>query len=315
MNAARIEEQAAQWLMRRGEPDWSSSDQDALDAWLDHSMAHKAAFWRIEHGWAAADRLAAIGADDNSRSGWRWRNAAWLALAASLLLAIGLVTIPWSSSADSSAQPQRYASRTGERRAIQLADGSRVELNTRTRLRAAVTRAGREIWLDDGEAYFAVAHDADRPFVVHAGPRTITVLGTKFSVRLSGRRVQVAVSEGRVRIDQADSAGRSTTITRGDMAVAEGPSLLVAQNSIQRVEDNLSWRRGMLVFAQSSLGDAAAEFNRYNQRQIRITDPEAARIRIGGSFQADNVDAFGRLLRDAYGLDVAFSPTEIRISS
>lgn len=315
MNAARIEEQAAEWLMRRGEPDWSSSDQDALDAWLDHSMAHKAAFWRIEHGWAAADRLAAIGADDNSRSGWRWRNAAWLALAASLLLAIGLVTIPWSSSADSSAQPQRYASRTGERRAIQLADGSRVELNTRTRLRAAVTRAGREIWLDDGEAYFAVAHDADRPFVVHAGPRTITVLGTKFSVRLSGRRVQVAVSEGRVRIDQADSAGRSTTITRGDMAVAEGPSLLVAQNSIQRVEDNLSWRRGMLVFAQSSLGDAAAEFNRYNQRQIRITDPEAARIRIGGSFQADNVDAFGRLLRDAYGLDVAFSPTEIRISS
>lgn len=315
MNAARIEEQAAQWLMRRGEPDWSSSDQDALDAWLDHSMAHKAAFWRIEHGWAAADRLAAIGADDNSRSGWRWRNAAWFALAASLLLAIGLVTIPWSSSADSSAQPQRYASRTGERRAIQLADGSRVELNTRTRLRAAVTRAGREIWLDDGEAYFAVAHDADRPFVVHAGPRTITVLGTKFSVRLSGRRVQVAVSEGRVRIDQADSAGRSTTITRGDMAVAEGPSLLVAQNSIQRVEDNLSWRRGMLVFAQSSLGEAAAEFNRYNQRQIRITDPEAARIRIGGSFQADNVDAFGRLLRDAYGLDVAFSPTEIRISS
>jgi transmembrane sensor len=315
VNAARIEEQAAQWLMRRGEPDWSSSDQDALDAWLDHSMAHKAAFWRIEHGWAAADRLAAIGADDNSRSGWRWRNAAWFALAASLLLAIGLVTIPWSSSADSSAQPQRYASRTGERRAIQLADGSRVELNTRTRLRAAVTRAGREIWLDDGEAYFAVAHDADRPFVVHAGPRTITVLGTKFSVRLSGRRVQVAVSEGRVRIDQADSAGRSTTITRGDMAVAEGPSLLVAQNSIQRVEDNLSWRRGMLVFAQSSLGEAAAEFNRYNQRQIRITDPEAARIRIGGSFQADNVDAFGRLLRDAYGLDVAFSPTEIRISS
>ena len=313
MSAQLIEDEAARWLMRRDEPDWSPADQAALDAWLQGSMANKAAFWRLEHGWSAAGRLAAT-AHSGRETGKPWRRLATLALAASLLLAfaLGLVVLrPAAVTHDR--DMQRFATRVGERQAVALADGSRVELNTGTRLRAALAAGTRELWLDEGEAFFDVAHDARRPFVVHAGPRTITVLGTKFAVRLDRGRVQVAVSEGRVRIDQPATAGRSTSITRGDLAVADGSSLLVAENSVARVENNLSWRRGMLTFDQSSLGDAAAEFNRYNRRHV-VVDPGAAGIRIGGTFEASNVEAFGRLLRDAYGLDVEITPDEIRIS-
>lgn len=318
MSAQRIEDEAARWLMRRDEPDWSPADQAALDAWLQDATAHKAAFWRLEHGWNAAGRLAATARPDPVPAPRPiWRRPAILAIAASLLLALGFGFILMRpASAPPGRDATAFATEVGERRSVALADGSHVELNTGTRLRASLAPALRELWLDEGEAYFDVAHDARRPFVVHAGPRTITVLGTKFSVRFDRGRVQVAVSEGRVRIDRPAAADRSTTtITRGDLAVAEGRSLLVAENSVARVENSFSWRRGMLTFEQSSLADAASEFNRYNRRHVVIADPAAAGIRIGGSFEAGNVEAFGRLLRDAYGLNVEFTPDEIRISS
>ena len=219
MSAQRIEEEAACWLMRRDEPDWSPADQAALDVWLQGSMAHKAAFWRLEQGWAAAGRLAATAQRGHEVSRPR-RGLALFAIAASLLLAIGLaVAVLLPAPATHDPDVQQFATRVGERRAVALADGSRIELNTGTRLRAALAAGTRELWLDEGEAYFDVAHDAQRPFIVHAGSRTITVLGTKFAVRLDRGRVQVAVSEGRVRIDQPADAGRSASITRGDLSL------------------------------------------------------------------------------------------------
>ena len=327
MSAARIEETAARWLLRREEPGWSEADQAALDAWLDESMAHKAAFWRLEHGWREADRIGALGEAAEmparvARMDWR----AWwkpVAIAASLILTIGIgsyASWPWlNSPAEHPAYAAANAVSTpvGGHKVINLPDGSRVELNTASLVRSEVGADRREVWLDRGEAYFEVAHAEGRPFVVHAGPRTITVLGTKFSVRRDGDRVTVSVREGRVRVEDATphGSGRATIIAAGDVAIAEGPATLIAANSPTRVENALSWRDGTLVFDQSTLAEAAAEFNRYNRRQIVIRDPEAASIRIGGTFQASNVDAFARLLRDAYGLDVEVRSDRVTISS
>jgi transmembrane sensor len=334
MSAARnsearlVEERAAGWLLRREEPDWSPGDQAALDAWLDESLAHKAAYWRLEHGWRQADRIGALGELPRlqARAGWLGRYWRPIAIAASLLLTIGLGATYLISNVIvrdglEATATQSYATPVGGRRLISLPDGSRVELNTATIVRSGVTPESREFWLDRGEAYFEVAHAADHPFVVHAGPRTITVLGTKFSVRRDGNRVSVSVVEGRVRVDQAGDATQgggqaapSTTITGGDVALADGASTLVTANAADRVEHALSWRRGMLTFDQTTLGDAAAEFNRYNRQQIIIADPGAAGIRIGGTFQAANVDAFARLLREAYGLRVEVRNGQTRIS-
>lgn len=322
MNAREIEERAARWLVRREDPDWSAEEQAALDLWLDESMAHKAAYWRLEHGWRHADRIGALGLAGPAVTPQAVRPSPWkrLAIAASIaaliVLSMGgrdwpLATTPAPMSAD-----VRFGTPVGGRRTVPLEDGSKVELNTATVVRAAVTKQRREIWLDQGEAYFEVAHVEGRPFVVHAGNRTVTVLGTKFAVRRDAGKVTVSVLEGRVRIaDAGELRGeRSSIITAGDIAISRGASTLLVPRSEARVDSALSWRDGMITLDQMTLGEAVAEFNRYTIKPIVIADPEIAEIRIGGTFEASNAPAFVRLLRDAYGLRVADEKQQIKIS-
>jgi transmembrane sensor len=184
-------------------------------------------------------------------------------------------------------------------------------------VRAAINEQRREFWLDQGEAYFEVAHREGTPFVVRAGNRHVTVLGTKFSVRRDGDDITVSVLEGRIQIDEMKGARavRSTVVTSGDIVRTSGAATLVTARSNERVASALAWREGMLNFDQARLSDIAAEFNRYNRKPIFVTDAEAASIRIGGMFPANDPDAFARLLRDAYGLRVEETQGEIRISS
>lgn len=320
MSAADIEQRAALWLVRREQPQWSPEQQAALDAWLDESMAHKAAYWRLEHGWREADRIAALGAATLGGEALPPRAPRWwpLAAAASLvgILAFGAVELVRPGPAPVVAA-QHFVTPVGGHRLVPLVDGSKVELNTATVMRTAVTTNHREVWLDQGEAYFEIAHMEDHPFVVHAGSRTVTVLGTKFSVRREGDRVTVSVVEGRVKVDDARQVDAVPTaiLTAGDVAVARGPATLLAARSEQRVEAALAWRGGVLNFDRTSLADAVKEFNRYNRKQITIADTETGEIRIGGTFQAGNVDAFVRLLHDAYGLRVDTNADSVTISN
>lgn len=315
----RIEDEALDWLVRRDEPGWTPADQLELDNWLGESMAHKAAYWRAEHGWKEADRLRSLGRASNdqgtptTRRYGNWQSAAAMVgvvLLATMVMVAGTITrradVPEIS---------QYATATGGHRVISLTDGSKVELNTQTSVRTQVTASRREIWLDTGEAFFEVAHLNGRPFVVHAGARTITVLGTKFSVRRDANNVTVNVLEGRVRVDGGvGDRERAAIIAAGDIAISRGSSTLIATRSEEKVEDALAWRNGMLDFEGATLGEAAEEFNRYNRTKLVLGDMETTSIRIGGSFQAENVDAFARLLHDAYGLDVEKRDNVIRIS-
>ncbi|MFK0299212.1 FecR family protein [Brevundimonas sp. NPDC090276] len=315
----KIEETAAYWLVRQ--MDGLSSDEQAqLDVWLNAAAEHRTAFWRLEYSWEQAGRLGALRGPDTlaeaiaevvppappRRALPRWA----LGLAATLAVAVLASTaLLWP-------RPAHYVTETGERRLVALSDGSRIELNTETRLRTALSSDSREAWLDEGEAYFDVAHDASRPFTVHMGDRSVRVLGTRFSVRRDGDKVQVLVAQGRVRLSgsKAGPAAKPVILVRGDVATGMGASVLQSRTSDQRVDDQLAWRRGLLVFDQITLSDAAAEFNRYNQTQLKVLDPQTAAIRIGGSFEATNVEAFVRLLQSAYGLEIDHDGENIEIS-
>jgi transmembrane sensor len=305
-----IEAQAAEWLMRREQPEWSQADQVALAGWLDESMSHKAAFWRLEHTWQVADRIGALSARDIAprprRRGLplKWWQAS--ALAASLLVAIAFIGLHSRPVLSPQPSVDTFDTGIGGYRIIPLVDGSRVELNTATVLRTLISRQRRDVWLDRGEAFFEVAHIEGTAFVVHAGPRMITVVGTEFSVRRDGEKVTVAVVKGRVRVEdttRGESSG-ATMVTPGDVAIGLGASTLVISKPVAAVEDKLSWRDGRLVFNGSSLAEVADDFNRYNRQQLLISDPSVAAIRISGTFKASNVEAFVRLLKEAYGLKV-----------
>jgi transmembrane sensor len=324
-----IEERAADWIAARdralGEQRWTAERQAELDAWLAESTANRVAWLRLDAAWQQADRLAVLKpaqrdaqpakAEDayarSRRPSWlrlppprvRWAMGVPAALTLAVFLTLSLHLLPGG---------QNYQTEVGAREVVALKDGSRLTLNTATRVRAEVAAGSREVWLDRGEAYFEIAHDPAHPFVVHAGTHDITVLGTKFTVRRDGEDVKVVVSEGRVKV----AAGKSppTVLTRNEVAVADPDSVLVTQKTVEQVQADLNWLQGKLVFDQLTIADAAREFNRYNRKQIVVDDPEAARIEIGGVFDANNVDAFARLLRVGFQLEVQTQGDEIHIS-
>lgn len=318
MNRTAVEQRAAEWLMRREEPEWSPAEQEALDRWLEESIAHKAAYWRLDHGWREADRIAALGSQPRSAgvAARRWWSRSFAAAAAiAAVVTAGSAILPYLPKSEPSALTAQ--TQIGERGTMKLGDGTKVELNTASRARASIGEKRRDVWLDEGEAYFEVAHDRSRPFTVHAGDATVTVLGTKFGVRRVGERVTVSVAEGRVQVESRSArndAARATVIVAGDTAFSGDGALMLAPRSPERVEDELAWRQGVLRFDQETLANVAAEFNRYNRRKIVVTDPNVAAIRIGGTFHASNSDAFLRLLQDAYGLDVSRDAHEVKIS-
>ena len=302
-----IEEVAAGWLVRQDSGEWTCQDQAELDAWLDAAAGNAVAYYRLEQSWRTADRLAALRVPAPAEPMPRPVPQLWfgLAIAASLVLAgfVGLFVAglgPFQAG-------EVHATRIGGRATVPFADGSRVELNTDTALRADISGDRRIVWLDRGEAYFDVARDPARPFQVLAGDRRITVLGTKFSVRRIGDGVQVNVVEGRVRVEPLGGADDEATfriLTRGQTALAAGPDSLRTAAAPEEVAASLSWRQGMILCDQDSLADAAAEFNRYNGKRLVIADADAAAMTISGRFEATNVDAFARLLNRAYGLSV-----------
>ena len=308
MSAAEIEDIAAGWLVRREEASWSEQDEAEFTAWLDRSMAHKAAYWRLEHGWREADRIPALGgssSSDTEEKPQRRRTIVALVgtLAASLVLALTGIGM-WRAPVPTE-PPKQYETARGASETLTLADGSKVEMNTATKLRATSSPDAREVWLDRGEAYFDIVHRPDRRFIVHAGPRRIVVLGTRFSVKRDGDSVTVAVVSGRVRVEDsasAESAG-AAIVSTGDVAYVRKRNTLVVGSNGDQVEAMTAWREGLLVFDNTPLRSAVAEFNRYSGTPIEVA-PGIQDIRIGGSFQTHNADAFLDLLESAYGLHV-----------
>lgn len=309
-SAKAVNETAAFWLARRESGVWPLSEQRRLDSWLDADTAHRVAYLRLEATWDRADQLRGHAASQQrlaSDTVWkrlrRPKPKFWLGsgLAASLAFALTLTIVLQP-------RPVLVSTPVGGRALAPLSDGTKVDLNTDTQIRLVVNDSRRAVQLDRGEAYFDVARRPDLPFVVTAGDQTITVLGTRFSVRRMSDGAVVMVEEGRVRVADGDD---ERVLGVGDELIADARGMRVVRAGADRIAANLAWRTGRLVFQDVTLAEAASSFNRYNDRQIVIADPQVAGIRIGGAFQTGRVEDFAELLEDVYGLDVARRPGKI----
>lgn len=308
----QIEAEAAGWLARvdRG----LSSEEEAMFArWKAADIEHRIIFLQLQATWRRADQLAAM--RQSSSSAFRLTNRLALkvaAIAAVLVVCVGLGLTYWPREVP----PQRFETAIGARRSLNLADGTHVELNTDTVIHASITREARTVTLDRGQAYFEVVHDDDHPFVVIAGNRRITDLGTKFSVRRDGDRVDVVVTEGEVRVEHigGDQVGAPVLARRNMVVIARDSETLVAQKPLKEIDTAMLWRSGMLSFNQEPLAAVAEDINRYNTRKIEVVGP-ARDIRIGGSFRSDNIQGFTQLLRDGFGLKIVETNDKIVISN
>jgi transmembrane sensor len=303
-DAKEIRARASDWVVERRVPEnWSEDTQAEFDAWLSESPAHLVAYLRLDAAWNRTERLAALRTDageiaeseKKSRPALRWRVMSVLALVAIAAAASAIFFL--------GSNEKTYSTQVGGHQMVTLADGSQIELNTNTTIRVAEGANGRIVTLDSGEAYFQVRHDAAHPFVVMAGDHRLLDLGTKFLVRNDADHLEVALMEGRVRLQQAEAASRGVILTPGDVAIATTKSIAVTRNTAQ-VQNELSWRRGMLIFKHTSLASAAAEFNRYNRQKLIVADAASARLTINGTFRTIDVDAFVDVVQDILHLRV-----------
>jgi transmembrane sensor len=334
-NARVIEANAATWFAKRDSESWQEEDELELDTWLNSNVAHRLAFIRVETAWKHAQRLKALRASNSQGEvppvgAWQFAPiiepkalpranvlsrvsrslacVAWMRGAAAGIAAAAIIATAWYGF---TSRTPAYRTAIGGMETVLLQDGSTVTLNTNSEIRVALTPTQRTISLD-GEAFFEVAKDPNRPFVVDVGSNQVTAVGTKFSVRRDGDNIRVAVTEGRVRVDAKDAATPPTQLEPGDVASSDRNGILVRQMSVVQLEaEDLSWRKGYVSFRDAALGEVVRELNRYNVRKITVASPAVAAIRVGGEFRVANVDAFVRLIQQTVPVHPVKRGTEI----
>lgn len=317
MSATRdIEAHAAGWIERRHFGQWTKDDQSQLDDWLAEAILHRVAYVRLNSSWERTGRLAALrAASPETPSTPRpkpprnlFRFFPGFAAGIAIIAAVGAGFSYYISRENVTT----YATTVGGREILSLADGSQIELNTDTILRVSNRTDAREVWLDRGEAYFHIVHDVSRPFTVMAQGRRITDLGTQFTVRQEVDHLKIAVFEGRVQLQE--SSKKSPILSAGDTAIATSETVSVSRKATRKLSTELAWRRGMIVFDNVSLAEAAVEFNRYNHAQIVIADAAVGRMTIAGTFPINGVKGFSDLTRHVLGLRVEAHDQKISIS-
>ena len=239
----------------------------------------------------------------------RVRRRLALGVAAGVLLAIGTslaVFSPWRGPDNS--HLQEYFTRIGEQQRIELADGSVVTLNTGGQVVMDYSGPVRRVLLVRGEAYFEVAEDADRPFTVDLGLRSVTAVGTELNIRKHPQHYQVAVIEGAVAIggwtDEAYASSPSSvngeTVILASQAQQRVEAGWVAEFDLHRneltafrpesMERYTGWRSGMIIFQREPLHQVVQELNRYSRTRILIEDTSVMDLSVYTAVRVDDID-------------------------
>ena len=196
-----------------------------------------------------------------------------LGMAAAFLVAVSATLTYFSiSRGPDDGHLQKYFTRIGEQRTIELDDGSEVTLNTAGQLVVDYSGPMRRILLERGEAYFDVAEDPARPFTVDLGLRSVTAVGTEFNVRKDPQHYQVAVIEGAVAIGEFADGAAQHRLEAGWVAevdVQRNDLRAFQPESMDRYSD---WRNGMVSFSREPLYQVVQELNRYTRKKILIED-------------------------------------------
>lgn len=207
-----------------------------------------------------------------------------------------------------------YATRRGEKLDVTLPDGSAVTLNTDTDLDVAFDGRHRTVEVLRGQAFFNVAKDPLRPFIVVAGGKQIVAVGTAFDVRLDKERVEVLLVEGRVvveNVSQAGSAAPPAETAQASIHLSPGETLVATEQEVlhraaPEAERLLKWRDGLIEFDDTSLADAVEEFNRYSTQTIRIEDSKLGQLRISGVFRTNSQRKFLEAVTSLHPLEVEY---------
>jgi transmembrane sensor len=288
-----LTEEALAWLARLHSGEETDADWDLYADWKGIDREHADAAARAEHIW---DRLGPA-----LRPSHKGRN---------VLGAIGIAVLLAGSSASLGAfgPPSGWfadeATGIGERRTVELADGSSIILDSATSLDIAYSASERRIVLRDGQIYVTVQPDANRAFVVEAGRGAVRALGTAFNVRMGNDGVRVDVTNHAVRVSVSET--RSVNVQQGQGIGITGDSLgAPAPIDIGSVT---AWTRGEIVFDDRPLGDVVSEIARYRGGTVLFTDAALKDLTVTGVFNTADTDEFFEALQQTLPVRVIRLP-------
>jgi transmembrane sensor len=300
-----IAEKAASWYARTCAADFSDADRLRLERWLQESIAHQRAYQQVVNTAERVTRQASVdprlraladaalnGGEITSsearltsrqvsngiRQNWR--------VAAALLIVVGLGvfamqvdrTQELNTAYGSIAQ---FANDGMHQQRIVLDDGSIVNLDVGSQLEVSINKQGRHVTLTEGRAYFEVAHDKTRPFLVVANGTRTVALGTQFEVALKPQGVNITLVEGSVEVSATASQWRELMQPGQQLQIQDaGNQPMLHTVNVAAIT---SWSKDRLVFDGTPLALALEDFNRYASTKVSLGDPTLASIPIGGN--------------------------------
>ncbi len=317
--------EAAAWIARLHGENRTANVEAGFRRWLAASAENRAAFEVTNDIWVGMERLP----KPPPPAFVRWPRAGlvvtWpraVAAAAVLVLLVIGALLQFKDSG--------LATRVGEQRNLSLEDGTRISLNTASRIHVRYDRTARRVELDQGEAYFEVAKRPDWPFIVTAGEKQVVARGTAFLVRRDEDQVAVTLVEGKVTVApagdvlpdrpgaaippqvlEASSSRREKNVTLSPgqrVTFAAGDGVTVDQPVLERVT---AWQRGQVILDHTPLKDAVAEMNRYSDVALKIEEPEAERAEVTGIFRVGDSESFAQAVAETYRLKVVNQSGEI----
>ena len=288
-------------------------------AWCDADPANKLAMERMEEAWAVAGDVEAVNLRSNgpgsTKESRNWRRLGQaifgesrrMAIGAAaftvLMVAVGLAVLGSHAVVGNrfSGAGERLATTRGAQETAKLPDGSAVDIGAKSAISVVYSPQNRTVFAEDGEAFYHVAKDRNRPFVVRAGPLTVTAVGTAFNVRRVGESVSVIVTEGTVdvRVDQGTETDATSVPQMISAIRAEaGQRVVFDRGRLSQSPGTVApdvatgWREGRLQFIDEPLRLVVATVNRYSERELLISDPSIEELRFTGTVFENGIDTW-----------------------
>ncbi len=295
----RIAEEAAGWVARLQSSDATEGDRAQFQAWLGRDDAHQSAFEEFQTLWADLKQVSLPSERQQKR---RLSNVAKVGNAVGLCVVIGLSASLYRMGFVDRFRADHYTT-VGEVRSLTLEDGTRVALNTDTAIAIRFSDGERRVELLRGEAFFDVAANPEKPFLVADDDITATAIGTRFGIRTatSGLASDVQVQEGRVEVR---SSNDNAMLKAGETASLSADGALSVEKA--DVANAVAWKDGHLVFSGQPLRDVLATLERYRPGNIAVLGEDTAQLRVSGVFNLNDTDDALRVLEQNLPVRVTY---------
>lgn len=320
-------DEASLWIERLSEG-LTQEEETELQMWLSEDAANHAVLEKMARLWDKMDSLGRLSALVPQPATRAKRTGSLsvinVALAASVAFVFTLLFF-WNTAPDSAVSTEIahrpveifFETAIGEQQVYKLEDGTKITLNTGSRIGVRFSHDARLLHLESGEVHVEVAKDAQRPLSVLVGGHIVQAIGTAFNIELKpGREIELVVTEGTVRVGEQfkpNETGlkdaeivlpRSATVLTAGQQLVTGDEVEVAQPiSSDDIQVKLSWREGNLIFRGESLAEAAQEVERYTGVEFVFVDENLKQVRVSGFFKAGDVEGMLAVLKENFDIE------------